>query len=278
MVPDSMLFYIACAVAVLITGISKGGFGGAAMLAVPIMSVAIPPFVAAAITLPILIVMDGLSIAGHWQRWNMGELRLLLPAAAFGIGIGAVTAEFASPDMTRLLVGGLALAFVIWSNLPHAKASKATTPAPQQPAPQQPSLQQASPQQSSGLAGAVVAYVLGAAAGYTSYVAHAGGPPAHAYLLRRALNKQEFSATAVLFFAVVNLLKLPAYLGTGMITADTFVYSFMFMPLAPIGVWLGLRLNTWLNPAIFFRIIHGLLLVVGMKLCADGLTGLGLLS
>ncbi len=54
-------FYIAAVPAVLLYGIGKGGLGGAlGIIAVPLMALIIAPTQAAAILLPILLVMDAL--------------------------------------------------------------------------------------------------------------------------------------------------------------------------------------------------------------------------
>lgn len=247
---DDLLFYISASLAVLLTGISKSGFGGIAMLAVPLMSVSVSPFFAAGVTLPILILMDAMSAVGHWKKWSWEHLKLLLPWSMVGVLVGAMTAEYATADMARILVGSLSLMFVAWANRP-----KQTGAAPM-------------------TFGRTAGRILGGVAGYTSFVAHAGGPPLQAYLLTQKLTKAQFTATGVLFFGIVNIVKTPAFLATNLITSETLFWSAVFAPLAPIGVWLGLKLNRWLDPDIFFRIIHVLLVILGIKLMYEGLTGL----
>ena len=57
------LFYFLAVPAVLIAGISKGGFGsGLALVAVPMMSLIVPVPVAAAIMLPVLMSIDFINI------------------------------------------------------------------------------------------------------------------------------------------------------------------------------------------------------------------------
>src|SRR3546814_19943189 len=84
------LFYLAAVPAVLIAGISKGGFGaGLGLLAVPMMALVLPPVQVAAIMLPILLVMAHIGIWASWRKW---ESRLVLPlalAAPIGITLGA---------------------------------------------------------------------------------------------------------------------------------------------------------------------------------------------
>jgi hypothetical protein len=45
-------------------------------------------------------------------------------------------------------------------------------------------------------------------------------------------------------------------------------------PLAPVGVWLGFRINRWLSQTWFYRICYCLLFVIGLKLLYDGATQL----
>ena len=103
------LFVAIAIIAVLITGISKGGFGGIALLAVPLMSLVISPVQAAGIMLPIMIPMDFLSIWVYRNRWDGKNLAILIPAAIVGITIGGLTAGWVNEDIIRLLVGIIAL-------------------------------------------------------------------------------------------------------------------------------------------------------------------------
>lgn len=250
---DVLWTYGPAVVAVFVTGVSKSGFGGLAMLAVPLMSLSMSPLRAAGVMLPILILMDALSLYAHRGKWRLPELRPLLGGAVLGIGAGALGAEVLTADMARVIVGVIALGFVIWARV------KAARPTP--------------PEATAGRA-TWAGVPWGALAGYTSFVAHAGGPPAQAFLLGRGLDKAAFTATSVAFFAVVNLLKLPAYLGTDLITEDTLWDAARLAPIAPVGVWVGVLLNGRLDPKWFFRIIHVFLVLVGCKLLYQGIGGL----
>jgi uncharacterized membrane protein YfcA len=69
------VFYALAVFAVILIGLSKGGFGGAlAMLGVPIVALVIPPIQAAAIFLPILVVMD---LAGLYAWRGIYDKRTL---------------------------------------------------------------------------------------------------------------------------------------------------------------------------------------------------------
>ena len=107
-------FYVLAVIATLIVGISKGGFGGGlAVIAVPIMSLAIDPILAAAIILPILCVMDLISLKAFWKTWDNQLLLTLAPAASIGILLGALTFHYFNVDMIRLMLGILAVGFTL---------------------------------------------------------------------------------------------------------------------------------------------------------------------
>ena len=105
-------FYLAASVAVLVVGVAKGGLGGGiGVIAVPLMAMVISPVQAAAILLPILMVMDVLALRAYWRLWDARYLRVLVPAALAGTVLGFLTARSISPDGLRILVAAVALAY-----------------------------------------------------------------------------------------------------------------------------------------------------------------------
>ena len=201
------LGWFVTAIAILLTGISKAGLGGAlGGLAVPFMSMWIPPRDAVAVVLPILIVMDMVGIRVWRGKADRGDLRHLIPAALLGIGAGTLLFGVLSDRMVKLVLGLIALAFVADRLL--RRRAEAAAPGERSRAP-------------------AFAWLCGAGAGFTSTLAHAGGPPIMAYLLSRGLPKERFVATSVFFFTAINLAKLPFYLGIGLFSRDTLLMSAM---------------------------------------------------
>ena len=243
------IFYLAAVPAVLMFGISKGGFGGGlGMAAVPLMALVVSPVQAAAILLPILCVMDLVALWKFRGKWNWPELRILLPASLIGILVGTLLFEFMSAAVVKLIVGVVAIAFTVhyWVN----KRRKNSAALPDFP-------------QAWGLAG-------GSVAGFTSFVAHAGGPPISMYLLRRPLNRTDFAATTIVFFAVVNYVKLVPYAWLGQFDTTNLATSAALVALAPIGVLIGAWLHARVSDRIFFAFVYVLLFAVGLKLVYDG--------
>lgn len=246
--PTDNWFYVASAAAVLVTGISKGGFGGIALLAVPLMSLAVDPITAAAIMLPLLLVTDAFGIFAWRRGADWRHLKFLLPGAVVGILAGAASTKVVTADSARLIVGLIAISFCLYSWFGKALLRRMPSEAPH-PA----------------------GVFWGALAGFTSYIAHAGSPPFHVYLLPKNLEKAAFAATGVWFFALVNLGKLPAYIATGQLTMAAFETALVLMPLVPVGFYLGVWLNKRIPHQAFYRIVYVAVFLTGLKLVHSSL-------
>ena len=165
-------FYLVCVPAVLLYGVAKGGFGGAiAILSVPLMALVMPPTQAAAILLPILVVMDVMVVKTYWGVFDRKTLHYLLPGAMVGTLIGYISADVMSDDYMRVLIGALSLAFGI-QQLSGLRANAG--------------------REHSRVGGAA----MGTLAGFTSFSIHAGGPPFTMYLLPKQLSPLLFAGTA----------------------------------------------------------------------------------
>lgn len=80
-----------------------------------------------------------------------------------------------------------------------------------------------------------------------------------------------FSATMAVFFAAVNLSKWPPYAWLGLIDTRNMLTSLALMPLAPLGVWLGVRLTRRIRAGWFYRLAYTGMFFTGAKLLWDGL-------
>jgi uncharacterized protein len=115
--------------------------------------------------------------------------------------------------------------------------------------------------------------LLGAISASTSTIPRAGGPPAALYLLPLRLDKTVFVGSTVIFFGLVNLMKLVPYALLGQFTTVNLATSLVLAPLAPLGVRLGVRLHHRISQATFYPIIYGIVALTGAKLIWDGLGG-----
>lgn len=241
------IFILTAIFAVLITGISKGGLGGLGLFAVPILSLSISPVQAAGIMLPILIVMDWISVWAYRKHWNKRLLVLLLPGALLGIAVGGLLADRVSEDFVRGCVGVIAVLFPIYAVAGARLRTGEDWLKDNRP----------------------MAWLSGSVAGFTSFVAHAGGPPFKAYVLPQNLEKRIYAGTAVMFFFVVNAVKLVPYAMLGQFDKTNLTTSAALIPLAPIGVLIGVWLVKRINQIIFYRIMYSLIFITGVKLLWD---------
>jgi len=252
LITDPWFFAVAIP-AVLVYGISKGGFGGGlGVIAVPLMALVISPVQAAAILLPVLCAMDIVALWKFRGKWIWAELRVLLPASLLGILIGTLLFGYMSTAAVRLIVGVVAVTFTMHSWISrHRSGNKDLALFPR----------------SYGI-------VSGMVAGFTSFVAHSGGPPINMYLLRRPLDRTDFAATTVVFFAVANYVKLVPYAWLGQLDTDNLATSAALVIFAPIGVLIGAWLHARVTDKLFFAFVYVLLFTVGLKLVYDGVNGL----
>ena len=93
----------------------------------------------------------------------------------------------------------------------------------------------------SGLGPKGPGFVLGIASGFTSFVAHAGSPPINAYMIPLKFPPLKFTATMAVFFFVINLSKWLPYGLLGLLDMRNMATSLVLLPLAPLGVWVGVR-------------------------------------
>lgn len=246
-------FYLAAIPAVVLIGLSKGGLGGAmALIGVPLLSLVVPPLQAAAILLPILIVMDWVSLWTWRGYYDMRTIRIMLPGAVAGIGIGWLTATVVTEGMVRLIIGLIAFLFVLrWVVQKLASGDEAK---PHKP---------------------LVGVVWGVAAGFTSFVAHAGGPPFQVYALPLKQHPRVFTGTAAIFFAVVNAVKVVPYFALGQFDATNLEASLFLIPFAPLATLAGAWVVKRMRPQVFYPFMYVMILVVSLDLMWTGISDIG---
>ena len=243
-------FFYFCAIpAILIFGMAKGGFGGGiAVVSVPLISLAVSPVQAAAILLPILVVMDAVALWSFRGKWSRENLVIIVPGAIAGIAVGALSFHYLSDDMIRIMIGLIAVAFCLNYWFKHKTASK---------------------RQPDRLRGGF----WGAVAGFTSFGIHSGGPPISIYLLPQQMDKIVLMGTMAIFFAIVNAVKLIPYTWQGQFSNTNLLTSLVLIPLAPVGVRLGYFLLHKINEKVVYQVCYFFLFVVGLKLLFDGVSG-----
>ncbi len=236
--------------AVALVGLSKGGFGSAfVLMGVPVMSLVMPPVLAAAVLLPILLMMDAISLWA-WRGWrDRAVLMVMIPASVIGVGLGWAAAAVTSDALVRLLVGIVALSFTARAALGrYIGVSPRYRP--------------------------MMGWFWGAVSGLTSFVAHAGGPPFQVQVLPKRLDPRTYTGTAVIFFAVMNAIKVVPYAALGMFQREVLVSALVMLPLAIVSVQVGVAIVKRMKPEVFYPFTYSMIALVGVKLVWDGITRL----
>jgi uncharacterized membrane protein YfcA len=239
-------FYAAAIPAVLLLGISKSGFGaGFGSLAVPLMALAVTVPQAAAILMPLLFVMDVLGLGALRRHIDFKLARFLLPFGLVGTLVGTLSFRYLDSRLVAGIVGVCTLVFLAQRLLFPPRADSPHPPR-------------------------WLGALLTVTSGFTSFVAHAGGPPINAYVLPMRLVPVVFSATMGVFFFVINLSKWIPYAWLGLLDLRNMATSLVLLPLAPLGVWIGVRLAHRIQPQLFYRLIYTGMFLTGCKLVWDG--------
>lgn len=247
MIEYPALFWLTAVTAVLLVGIAKAGFGGGVgVIATPLVALTIPVADAAALMLPILIIADLLTVREYRTQFDKPNLRLMLPSAIVGIVLGALFFDaFSQNDrLLKVGIGVIALLFVAYQvgrTLLFRQIGARKPPT-------------------------AVGILLNITAGFTSALAHAGGPPATIYLLPQRLPRDQFVGTLAVFFMTVNLIKLIPYSMLGLLRVGNLTTTLILLPVAFVGVRLGVWLNGRFTDTWFNRIIYALLLLTGIQL------------
>lgn len=251
--PNDILFWFLAGLATFLVGASKGGLPGIGILAVPILSQAVSPVMAAGLLLPLYILSD---IYGLWlyrKNYHLGIIKLMTLAACIGICIGWATARFNNDALVKLMVGLIGIwytADLIWKHRRKIDSEPRGQDIPR------------------GL-------FWGTLAGFTSFVAHAGGTPFQMYVLPQKLDKMTYAGTIQITFAMINLLKLPPYWSLGQISVQSLWLCLFLAPVALAGAWAGHRFTRVLPEKTFFKWVEAALFLVSLKLIWDALRGFG---
>jgi uncharacterized membrane protein YfcA len=231
----------------ILVGIAKAGFGGGiGVVATPLMALTIPVADAAALLLPLLIIVDLVTVRHYYRTYDKPSIRILLPSALIGILLGALFfGVFRDNEQAlRIGIGILSLSFLAYQAGRKVLMGVIENRRPP----------------------LLVGISLGALAGFASTLAHAGGPPISVYLIPQGLVRGVFVGTSVLFFTVLNLIKLVPYSALGLLRVGNITTVLLLAPMGYLGVRLGLIMNRRFNDLWFTRVIYVLLFLTAVEL------------
>jgi uncharacterized protein len=253
LLPSDPWFYVLGFSATFLMALGKGAFGGGlAMIGVPFMALVIDPVTAAIIFAPLVVFMDLFALrAFPPSTWSKPDLRWLLLGLSIGLLIGWLTIELVDRRIVTLLIAFVTLTFTIRWFL----KDRLTPPPPHGVQP-------------------LRATLLAIISGFTTFIAHAGGPPTAIYLLGRNLGKTIYAGTTIAVFFFGNVIKLLPYSKLALDAPVAIAAALVFAPIVPIGIYIGKMIHDRLDQARLFFWCYVLLLITGGKLLWDSVRAL----
>jgi uncharacterized protein len=244
----SLAFFICAILSVIVVGISKSGFGaGLGVLSLPLMASQSTLNEALAILLPLLIAIDLVGIRRFLKNANWRILKLILPSGFFGMFLGMIFFTVITPKALTLFVGVFIMLFLIQMLVTSHFDLRDAKPYPW------------------------LGRLMGITSGFTSFVAHNGGPPITIFMLRENLLPMVYTSTLGVFFTLINFGKLGPYAYLDLLHFKQLATSAILLPCVPVGVYLGFYLAEKISVKWYYRIVQFFLLVASVKLIADGL-------
>jgi uncharacterized membrane protein YfcA len=235
---DQNAVYVTVVIAILgfMIGFAKGGFSGLGALLTPILALVLPVASAVGVLLPMLMVGDVFAVTMYWKEWDLNLVRRMLPAGIIGALTGTFLLSSMSTDGLRIILGIFVLGLVAYRFVSDRI----------QALQYEPRLWHAP--------------AAGFLAGIASGMFNSGGPPFNSYLLFQKLKARPFIATTAIYFALLNLIKVPGFLYTGVLNLPLLFSVWWVFPFIPVGIWIARRTLTRLSPAAFEWIIIVLLI------------------
>ncbi len=234
--------------AALLIGISKGGLGGPVpgSMAAPILTLVMPAADAMGIVLPMLLFADLLALRLYWRKWSHHYLRLLLPAATVGIISGTLVLLILPDASLRRVIGGFTLLMIAYKLI--GDKANAWNYRPR----------------------AWHGSLAGWGSAFGAALANSGAAPFTAYmLLQPDMQPRMFVGTATLFFFLINALKVPGYLGGGVLQFDRIWPIAWVFFLIPVGFSIGYLGLKRINAQLFEGLLLILLALLGLILLSS---------
>jgi uncharacterized membrane protein YfcA len=243
------LFYLLAIPAIVALGLGKGGFAGVGMISTPLLALTMPPLQAAAILLPILLCQDAISVWVYRRQWSGWNLKVLLPGALVGVGVAWLFAAYVPNAYVEIAVGVTGVCFSLYTWFGKVPRH-----------PHRPSV--------------AVGMFWGSLAGFTSTIIQVGAPPYQIHILPQRLDKLTLIGTTIIFFALVNVMKLVPYFALGQFSTQTLGTSLVLLPFAVasnfVGLWLARRTPT----ELFYKIAYVLMFLISLGLIWQGIAAL----
>lgn len=229
----------------VLVGLSKGGLGGPVPVAltVPLLTLIIEPQQAVGLVLPLLMFADVFAIYFYWKQWSKRYILLMLIPGLIGVAFGTFVLKDIDARTLKQIIGGftlIALSFKILSDRLKSIEYR--------------------PENWHG-------WLAGWASGFGSALANVGAPPFTAYLLLQPkMTPQSFVGTTTLFFAIINLTKLPGFIAIGILDVNRLLSIAWVVVIIPFAIYGARYIITRINQKTFEWMMMIPLLILSISL------------
>lgn len=256
-------YVLAAIVALMLTAVGKGGFGGLGALSVPILMMVMRPehaTLAVAMWAPMLILCDAFTIPFYAKECNWRPILLLAPWTTLGLFVGRLCLDWfrQTPEAgswLKVTIGVLSILFALSQAARYYVAKRAQ----RQVEPWHPKWWQAIP--------------FGLTAGIATMLAHAAGSIFAMFMIPQQMDRRLFVGTSARYYLIFNTLKIPFFMASspmsgqgGYITWESLRLILWMIPLVPLGVYSGNWLNNNFSNRFFNIAVNVLLALTGVYL------------
>jgi uncharacterized membrane protein YfcA len=109
-------------------------------------------------------------------------------------------------------------------------------------------------------------YSFGLVAGFLGGAYNTPGPPVIIFGNCRRWGPAEFKGNLQGFFLLNSAIVLVSHFWRGNLSPDVWQSFLLSLPAIFLGLWLGIRLDSYINPAIFRKVVLVALIILGLQL------------
>jgi len=230
---------------VFLATIIRSAFGfGEALVAVPLLALAIPVEVAAPVAVLVSITVALIVVLQDWRSIHIRSAVWLVLPTLLGIPVGLLVLKTVPEQVVKLLLAAVIIGFSAWSLMPRAHFE---------------------------LKNDRMAVFFGFLAGVLGGAYGMNGPPLAIYGSLRKWAPANFRATLQGYFLPASLAGMAGYWFAGLWTPVVNRFYLVSLPGALVAIFLGRMVNKRLNARQFVLYVHAGLILIGAVLLAQAL-------
>jgi len=225
---------------IFVATLVRSAFGfGEALVAVPLLALAVPVEVAAPVAVLASITVAFIAVMQDWRRVHLRSAGLLVLSTMAGIPVGLLVLKAVPEPIVKTVLAALIIGFAIFSLLGRGKHE---------------------------LKNDRFAWVFGFSAGVLGGAYGVNGPPLVIYGSLRKWSPEHFRATLQGYFLPASVVGMCGYWMVGLWTPAVSRFYFWSLPLVIVATFLGRMLNQRMGAREFAVYLNVGLILIGIVL------------